>query len=212
MQATASSSSVKSNRMVVMIMLRAKCELKRLRVAELIIVINRWPAVMLAVSRTPRATGRMSKLTVSIMIINGISGVGEPSGSMWASVVVGFFSIPVITVASQSGSAKAMFIDSWEVVVYVYGRSPSMFDKRIKTKRLVSRLDHFCPMAVSWLVILSIIFLKNQVVTVVIRFPMRWRLWLIIMTGINIERKRVGIERNSGLANCSNMFMFMVGL
>lgn len=50
--------------------------------AELIIVIRRCPAVMLAVSRTPSAIGRINRLTVSIKIINGISGVGEPSGNM----------------------------------------------------------------------------------------------------------------------------------
>lgn len=30
--------------------------------------------------------------------------------------------------------------------------------------------------------------------------------------GISIDNRLVGIKRASGLANCSNMFMFMVGL
>lgn len=52
----------------------------RLMVVKLTIVIRRWPAVMLAVSRTPSAIGRISRLIVSTRIMNGIRGVGEPSG------------------------------------------------------------------------------------------------------------------------------------
>lgn len=91
----------------------------RLMTAELTIVIRRWPAVMLAVSRTPSAMGRINRLTVSIRIINGISGVGEPSGRRWASVRDSLFFRPVTTVASHRGRARAMFIDSWEVDVKV---------------------------------------------------------------------------------------------
>lgn len=42
--------------------------------------MSRWPAVRLAVKRTPRASGRMSRLVVSIKIRAGINGVGVPSG------------------------------------------------------------------------------------------------------------------------------------
>lgn len=52
-------------------------------------VMSRWPAVKFAVSRTPRATGRMSRLTVSIIIRIGISIIGVPMGSIWAKEVVG---------------------------------------------------------------------------------------------------------------------------
>lgn len=95
-----------------MSMPRVMWALMRLKVARLTMVISRWPAVMLAVSRTPRASGRISMLMVSIMIINGISTVGDPSGSKWARVVVGFFVIPTRIVANQRGAAMAMFIDS----------------------------------------------------------------------------------------------------
>ena len=44
--------------------------------------INRWPAVMLAVSRTARAIGWISRLMVSIITSMGIRGVGVPCGSM----------------------------------------------------------------------------------------------------------------------------------
>lgn len=53
---------------------------RRTEVAEEISWIRRWPAVKLAVSRTPRARGRISRLTVSIIIKTGMRGVGVPSG------------------------------------------------------------------------------------------------------------------------------------
>lgn len=112
MQATASSKMDSRNSSSSVIILRVMCVLMKFSAAVLTIVISRWPAVMLAVSRTPSANGRISRLIVSIIIINGISGVGEPSGSMWANVVDGFFIIPVRIVAIQSGAAMAMFIDS----------------------------------------------------------------------------------------------------
>lgn len=48
--------------------------------------IRRWPAVKLAVSRTPRARGRIRRLIDSMTIRIGIRSVGVPSGSKWASV------------------------------------------------------------------------------------------------------------------------------
>ena len=72
-----------------------------------------------AVRRTPRANGRISRLVVSIMIRAGISGVGVPSGSRCPNEAEGWFRRPVSKVASHSGRAKAMFIDSWVVGVKV---------------------------------------------------------------------------------------------
>lgn len=73
---------------------------------------RRCPAVRLAVSRTASAIGRMSRLIVSIRIRIGIRGVGVPSGRRWASEEVGLFRRPISTVASHSGRARAIFIDS----------------------------------------------------------------------------------------------------
>lgn len=42
--------------------------------------MSKCPAVRFAVRRTPRASGRMSRLVVSIRIRAGIRGVGVPSG------------------------------------------------------------------------------------------------------------------------------------
>lgn len=57
---------------------------KRVTVAVEISWMSRWPAVRLAVSRTPSAKGRISKLVVSIKMRAGINRVGVPSGSRWA--------------------------------------------------------------------------------------------------------------------------------
>lgn len=119
MQATASSRSVRKNNRIDVSRLIEVRVFMRLIVAVLTIVMRRWPAVMLAVSRTPSAIGRMRRLTVSIMIINGIKGVGDPSGRRWAKEVDGLFFRPVIMVAIHKGIAMAMFIDSCEVDVKV---------------------------------------------------------------------------------------------
>lgn len=45
---------------------------------------SRWPAVILAVKRTARATGCINRLIVSIITSIGIRGVGVPCGRKWA--------------------------------------------------------------------------------------------------------------------------------
>lgn len=82
MQATANSNSVNSNRRVIVSRLSVVLMPIKFSVVEPTIVIRRWPAVILAVSRTPRAAGRINRLIVSIRVINGIRGPGDPSGSM----------------------------------------------------------------------------------------------------------------------------------
>lgn len=85
------------------------------------------------------------------------------------------------------------------------------FDSRITIRRLIRMRHHFCPFKLSWLVILSrTVFIKMEI-TVVIRFPNSLGLWWISMIGISIDRRMVGVNSSSGLENCSNMFMFMVG-
>lgn len=81
--------------------------------------IKRWPAVKFAVSRTPRAIGRINRLIVSIIISIGIRGVGVPSGRRCPRAWVGRFRSPIITVASQNGTASAIFRESWVVGVNV---------------------------------------------------------------------------------------------
>lgn len=62
---------------------------RRTKAAVAISWMRRCPAVRLAVSRTPRARGRINRLIVSITIRTGISRVGVPSGRRWPNAWVG---------------------------------------------------------------------------------------------------------------------------
>ena len=54
---------------------------------------NKWtsrcPAVMLAISRNPRATGRIRVLTTSINTKNGARAIGALRGKKWATSSLG---------------------------------------------------------------------------------------------------------------------------
>lgn len=124
--ATATSRRVRRNNSTEVKMATVGIRGSRTKAAVAISWINRWPAVRLAVSRTPRAKGRMNRLIVSIIIKTGISAVGVPSGRRWPKACVGWLRIPIITVASQRGTAKPIFRESWVVGVKVYGSRPSI--------------------------------------------------------------------------------------
>jgi len=47
---------------------------------------NKWPAIILAVSRTDSVIGRIIFLIVSIKIINIVSSIGVPMGSKWINI------------------------------------------------------------------------------------------------------------------------------
>lgn len=93
----------------------------------------------MAVSRTPRARGRISRLIVSMIISTGIRSRGVPSGSRCPRATVGLFRNPMITVASQRGTARPRLSDSCVVGVKVYGRRPSMLSDIINNIKEVSR-------------------------------------------------------------------------
>lgn len=78
--ATATSRIVNKNRIVEVNKATVGMMVKRTNAAVAISCIRRWPAVRLAVSRTPKANGRINRLIVSIIIRIGIKGVGVPSG------------------------------------------------------------------------------------------------------------------------------------
>lgn len=61
----------------------------------------------------------MNRLIVSMMIRTGISAVGVPSGRKCPRAWVGWFRIPIRTVASHSGTASPIFSDSCVVGVKV---------------------------------------------------------------------------------------------
>lgn len=96
-------------------------------------------------SRTPKANGRINRLIVSIIMRTGIRGSGVPSGSKCPRATVGWFRIPIITVASHSGTANPIFNDSWVVGVKVYGRSPSRLVVIKNNIKDVRRIAHLWP-------------------------------------------------------------------
>lgn len=62
---------------------------RRTKAAVAISWMRRCPAVKFAVSRTPRARGRINRLIVSIIIRTGIRRVGVPSGRRCPRAMVG---------------------------------------------------------------------------------------------------------------------------
>jgi hypothetical protein len=78
--ATAISRRVSRNRTIEVRIATVGIKGKRTKAAVAISWMRRWPAVRLAVSRTPRARGRIKRLIVSMIISTGISGTGVPSG------------------------------------------------------------------------------------------------------------------------------------
>ena len=119
MMATANSKIISRIRSSVGSKNRAGAILVVVRAAVEISWSRRWPAVKLAVSRTPRAIGRINRLIDSMIMRVGINKAGVPSGNRCAMDLVGCVRRPVNTVASQSGSARAMFTESWVVGVNV---------------------------------------------------------------------------------------------
>lgn len=110
--ATATSNSVSKNNTVVVRRATVGIMGRRTNAAVAISWIRRCPAVRFAVSRTPKASGRINRLIVSIIIRTGIRGSGVPSGRRCPNATVGWFRIPIMTVASHNGTANPIFNDS----------------------------------------------------------------------------------------------------
>ena len=147
--ATATSRMVRSSRMIIVRMDTAgRVGINAMEAVEMS-WMSKCPAVRLAVRRTPRARGRISRLVVSIKISAGIRGVGVPSGNRWAKEADGWFRRPVSSVASHSGKARAMFIDSWVVGVNVYGRRPRRLIVGSMIIRDVNIMAHLWPFLLS---------------------------------------------------------------
>lgn len=106
---------------------------------------KRCPDVMLAVSRIPRARGRIIRLINSMATRIGIRGVGVPVGRRCASTSFGFLAMPVSTVPSHIGNARAKFTDRWEVGVKVYGSRPIMLSVVSRKNMDTSTMAQFCP-------------------------------------------------------------------
>jgi len=88
-------------------------------------VINRWPAIILAVRRIASVAGRIILLVVSINTIKGIRAGGVPCGIKCANIWLGVLSQPNIIIPSQIGSDIASVTLICLVAVNVYGVNPS---------------------------------------------------------------------------------------
>lgn len=130
----------------------------RARVAPPIKWINRWPAVMLAVSRTARAMGWINRLIVSMIMSMGIRGSGVPCGRKWAKEAFVLCRNPVITVPAHRGIAIPRFKDSCVVGVNEWGKRPSRLVDPINRIRDISINAQVCPF---WLWMDSICFDVN---------------------------------------------------
>ena len=70
-------------------------------------VINKWPAIILAVKRTANDPGRIKFLIVSMHTIKGIKTVGVTMGTRWQNIwLVLLFQNPNKTKVNQRGRAN----------------------------------------------------------------------------------------------------------
>lgn len=180
-------------------------------VAVEISLSRRWPAVMLAVSRTARDTGRMRRLKDSIMIIRGMRGIGVPSGSKCPNVIVGWCRNPISTVASQIGTARARLKERRQVGTKVYGRRPRILWAAIKTIIDTRRAPHTWPFVPTGPRRCFVTLLANQSTRVRNRLSTsRREVGGRISQGRATARARSGMPRRNGLANWAKMPIPMV--
>ena len=116
-------------------------------VAPLIRWISKCPAVILAVSRTARATGWIKRLIVSIMTSIGVNGVGVPCGRKWASNALVLLWKPVTAAPAHKGMAMPRFTDNCVVGVNEWGNRPKRFVDPINKIKDISINVHVCPLA-----------------------------------------------------------------
>lgn len=64
-----------------------------------------WPALMLAINRTIKVSGRIQILTVSIKTNKGIRAAGAPAGAKWAADSIGNLIHPDKIKATQNTNA-----------------------------------------------------------------------------------------------------------
>lgn len=80
-------------------------------------VINKCPAIILAVNRTVKVIGRIIFLIVSIHTINGIKIKGVPWGTKCLNMWLVFFVHPNNNSLNHSGKANVKFKVKWLVLV-----------------------------------------------------------------------------------------------
>jgi hypothetical protein len=101
-------------------------------------LINKWPAVMLAVSRTASVIGRIRFLRLSIRTKNGIRAAGVLIGTRWQAILLKVKNQPAIWIPSQNGIDRNKVITKCLVEVNTYGRRPPKFIVAMNKNRLLN--------------------------------------------------------------------------
>ena len=115
-------------------------------VVSLIRCISKWPAVILAVSRTASATGWMNRLIVLIITSIGMRKVGVPCGKKWARDAFVFLRRPVMTALAHRGVAIPTLTGSCVVGIDEWGNSPRRLVEPITRTSDISISDQVCPL------------------------------------------------------------------
>ena len=76
-------------------------------------VISKWPATILAASRTDKVIGRIIFLTISINTIKGINTIGVPKGTRWARNALRSKTIDLEITPIHRGNAILKVNDRW---------------------------------------------------------------------------------------------------
>lgn len=82
-------------------------------------VINKCPAIILAVSRMVRVTGRIMFLTVSMQTMKKTKIKGVPWGTRWINISLVLLIQPNIRKVNQKGKAKVKFKTKCLVLVKI---------------------------------------------------------------------------------------------
>ena len=101
-------------------------------------VNNKWPAIMLADSRTANVPGRIIFLIVSIKTIKGINTGGVPCGTKWANICFVLLIQPKNIKLNQRGSARERVNVIWLVLVKIYGNRPKKLLNKIKVNKEIN--------------------------------------------------------------------------
>jgi len=97
-------------------------------------LINRCPAIMLAVKRMDNVTGRIILLTNSIKTMKFIRGTGVPLGMVWITMDFGKLVHPKVMIDAHKIMAVEKEIEMWAVGVKINGHMANKFIRRITMK------------------------------------------------------------------------------
>jgi len=102
-------------------------------------VINKCPAIILAVSRTANVPGRIIFLIVSIQTIKGIKIPGVPWGIRWQNIWFVLLIHPYIINDNHKGKLRVRVNVKCLDLVKMYGNKPRKLLNKINLNKLMKR-------------------------------------------------------------------------